>query len=215
MGWLFLLLLVALGFGALWRFGELSRSTLELVAAALFLAVTGYALQGSPNVEGSPVQSREARAKIDVKDITAKRALRSGVGEEAAALDLTDALIRAGATQEAAIAARTAIAKHPNDAELWVGLGNALVAHGDGQITPAAEYAFQHAAQLSPEHPGPPFFFGLALAQQGKTAEAGQVWRGLLARAPADAPWKADLEQRLAAIGESPVPKTDGPARKP
>ncbi len=205
MGWLGLLVLGGLAFGALWRFGELSRTTLELIGAALLLAVTGYALQGSPNVDDAPVQSHEARAKIDVKDITAKRALRTGVGDEAAALDLTDALVRAGATEEAALAARTAIAKHPNDADLWVGLGNALVAHGDGQISPAAEYAFQHAAQLSPEHPGPPFFFGLALAQQGKTADAGRVWRALLARTPADAPWKADLEQRLAAIGEVEV----------
>ncbi len=204
MGWLALIGLAGLAFGALWRFGELPRATLELISAALLLAVTGYALQGSPGVADAPVQSHEARAKIDVKDITAKRALRTGVGDEAAALDLTDALIRAGATEEAAVAARTAIAKHPGNADLWVGLGNALVAHGDGMISPAAEYAFQHAAQIAPDHPGPPFFFGLALAQQGKTTEAGQVWRALLARAPAGAPWKADLEQRLAAIGEAP-----------
>jgi cytochrome c-type biogenesis protein CcmH/NrfG len=42
------------------------------------------------------------------------------------------------------------------------GLGNALVLHADGMMTPAAELAFQRAAKLAPDHPGPKFFYGLA-----------------------------------------------------
>ena len=41
---------------------------------------------------------------------------------------------------------------------------------------------------------------GLAFAQAGQIDRAEQIWRDLLARAPADAPWRADLEQRLAMI---------------
>ena len=37
------------------------------------------------------------------------------------------------------------------------------------------------------------------------TPEAGDVWRGLLSRAPDGAPWKADLEARLAQIGQTGV----------
>ena len=83
-------------------------------------------------------------------------------------------------------------------------LGNALVVHNQGQMSPASQYAFEMAAQLSPNHPGPPFFLGLALAQSGKPDEAGEVWRGLLSRAPDDAPWKADLIARLTQIGQMP-----------
>lgn len=206
MGWALLLLLSGLAFGILWRFAGLARKTLELVAAALLLGVAGYALQGSPGQPGSPVESHEAAAKIDVKDAVAQRAMRTGYGDDAAWLDISTALARNGSTLEAAQILRNQIAKRPDSADLWLGYGNALVAHGDGMISPAAEFAFQRAAAISPEHPGPPFFLGLALAQQGKTAEAGEIWRGLLMRSPPDAPWRADLEARLGAIGEMPNP---------
>ena len=55
---------------------------------------------------------------------------------------------------------------------LWVGLGNALVAHADGMMSPAAELAFDRADRLAPEHPAPRFFYGLALAQGGQFDQA-------------------------------------------
>ena len=42
-----------------------------------------------------------------------------------------------------------------------------------------------------------PESLGLAMAQSGRLAEARGLWAELLARSPADAPWRADLEQRL------------------
>jgi len=214
MGWITLVLLVAIALGLLWRFGELRGRTLELVGAALFVGVTGYALQGSPAQPGSPVEGESAPAKVNVKEMVAQRAMRTGYGDEAAWLDMSSALIRNGSTESAAQVLQGAIKKNPKSADLWVGLGNALVAHGGGAISPSAEFAFQRAAALSPEHPGPPFFLGLALAQQGRGAEAGQIWRGLLARSPENAPWRADLEQRLTDIGEMPTAPTQ-PAPKP
>ncbi len=211
MGWFWLLILCAAAFGLLWRFGELRGRTIELVGAALLIGIAGYALQGSPTQSGSPVEGATAPEKVSVKEMVAQRALRTSYGDEAAWLDMSNAYLRSGATEGAAQILQGAIAKNPKSADLWVGLGNALVAHGGGAISPAAEFAFQRAAALSPEHPGPPFFLGLALVQQGKNTEAGQVWRGLLARTPEGAPWRADLEGRLAAIGEMPV----APAPKP
>lgn len=204
MGWLLLLILAGLALGALWRFGEFRGSVLEWSGAALLLGVAGYAVQGSPEQRGSPVEGESAPQRVDVKEMVAQRAMRTGVGDEAAWLDMSSALVRAGSTASAAQVLQGAIAKNPKSADLWVGLGNALIAHGDGTISPAAAFAFQRAAALAPEHPGPPFFLGLALAQQGKTAEAGEIWRGLLARTPDGAPWKADLQQRLAAMAGAP-----------
>lgn len=215
MGWLGLLLLAGGGFALLWRFAALPQRTLEMTGAALLIGVAGYALQGSPGQPGSPTESRTEMAKIDVADIEAKRKIRGGSGDIAAWLDIGDAYARSGATKDAADILRGAIAKNPNSADLWVGLGNILVAHADGMMNPSAEFAFQRAAALSPEHPGPPFFFGLALAQQGKTAEAGEVWRGLLARTAPEAPWRSDLEARLAQIGEMPDAKGGAPVAKP
>jgi cytochrome c-type biogenesis protein CcmH len=92
------------------------------------------------------------------------------------------------------------VREHPDDPDLWVGLGNALVVHAGGLVTPASQFAFQKAADLSPEHPGPPFFLGLAYAQSGKIDQARAIWTELLARSSEDAPWRADLESRLATM---------------
>jgi cytochrome c-type biogenesis protein CcmH len=205
MGWIILIALVAIAFVLLWRFANLPRTGIELLGAALLIGLAGYAWQGSPAQPGSPVTSREAVGKVDAEAMIAQRKMRTGTGDEGAWLDMGDALARAGATREAVLAIRSGIRDHRNSPDLWVGLGNALVAHGDGVVSPAAVFAYQHAAALSPEHPGPPFFYGMALVQQGNIQEAANVWRGLLARTPKNAPWRADLTARLAAIGGLPT----------
>ncbi|MDB5712619.1 MAG: hypothetical protein JWO15_16 [Sphingomonadales bacterium] len=205
MGWITLIVLTVAAFLLLWRFADLPRTSLELLGAVLTIGIAGYAWQGSPGEPGSPVTSREAAGKVDANAIIAERKMRTGTGEEGAWLDMGDALARAGATQEAVLAMRSGIRDHRNSPDLWVGLGNALIAHGDGLVSPAAMFAFQHAASLSPEHPGPPFFYGLALAEQGRLSEAASVWRNLLARTSNNAPWRADLIARLTAIGGLPT----------
>ncbi|RYD42391.1 MAG: cytochrome c biogenesis factor, partial [Sphingomonadales bacterium] len=91
--------------------------------------------------------------------------------------------------------------------DLWVGLGNALAAHGGGVMSPAAALAFDEAAKRDPSHPAPPFFAGLALAQGGDLKGAETVWSQLLARSPADAPWRADLEMRLTQLRQALGPQ--------
>ena len=124
----------------------------------------------------------------------------SAFGQGQSWLILADALTRQGQYGAASDVLRSAIAKTPQDANLWVALGNALVGHTQGIITPAAQFAFQKAADIAPDHPGPPFFMGLALAQTGRLAEARTLWAQLLARSPADAPYRADLQERVARI---------------
>ncbi|MBA3897558.1 MAG: cytochrome C biogenesis protein [Sphingomonadaceae bacterium] len=202
MSWLVLLAFAAIAFAALWRWGRLPRFGLELTAAALCVAVAGYAWLGSPGIPAHPVESREAMGAVDPQLIATRKSMMGQFGTDAQWLDFADTLGKLGQSRAAVTAMRSGIRDDPRSADLWVGLGNALVAHADGLVTPAAEFAFQRAAHLSPEHPGPPFFFGLALAQNGRTAEAGEIWRALLARTPANAPWREDLLARLMSIGE-------------
>jgi cytochrome c-type biogenesis protein CcmH len=200
MGWGILLALALIGFGLLWRFANMPRSALELSGAALLLGVAGYAWQGAPNQPGTSIESREAASKLDPATAESRRNMMGQFGSEAQWMDYADTMTRMGATQMAVLAMRSGIRDNPKSPNLWVGLGNALVAHGNGLVSPSARFAFQRAAQLSPKHPGPPFFLGVALAQSGQTDEAVRIWQGLLARAPADAPYRADIEARLAAI---------------
>ena len=201
MGWGIVAGCVLIGFALLWRFGKMPRSALELTAAAMLLGIAGYAWQGKPTQPGTSVESREAQSKFDPAVAESRRNMMGQFGNEAQWLDYADTMNRMGATQLSVLAMRSAIRDNPKSTNLWVGLGNALVAHGDGFVSPSARFAFQRAAQLSPKHAGPPFFLGVALARTGQTEEAARIWQALLARSPEDAPWRADVESRLAAIG--------------
>ncbi len=57
MGWLYILVFAALTFAALWKSKRLHRTALELTAVAILIGLAGYAWQGSPSLEGSPVSS--------------------------------------------------------------------------------------------------------------------------------------------------------------
>jgi cytochrome c-type biogenesis protein CcmH/NrfG len=212
MGWLFVLGFTIVALGLLWRFAKLPRAGIELMLAAAFVGIAGYAWQGSPGEAGAPVPPRASEmADPDVAAVASRRAMMGRFGNDAQVVEFADTLDRLGLTQEAVIAVRTAIRKSPNSVDLWVALGNTLVVHGGGVLSPASEFAFRRGAELNPAHPAPPFFLGLALAQSGKLEAAAQVWGGLLARTPPDAPWRADLEARIGELRSMPPPAAGPP----
>ena len=45
------------------------------------------------------------------------------------------------------------------------------------------------------------YFLGLAAEQDGRQADAAAIWHGMLAKAPADAPWRPLVEAALARVG--------------
>lgn len=79
-------------------------------------------------------------------------------------------------------------------------LGEALVAAANGVVTADAKAAFDRALGLDARDPRASFFLGLAAQQDGKGAEAAAIWRDLLARAPADAPWAHAVRESLAQV---------------
>ncbi|QQV77679.1 cytochrome C biogenesis protein [Sphingomonas aliaeris] len=202
-GWLILIALTAAVGAALWRFGRFPQGSVELLAAALLLAVGGYAWQGSPGLTGRPPPPRADTLRPASDFAMLRDALFGGATEDERTLAAADALQTRGQDLEAIQMLRSALAGRSDSVELWVGLGNALVVHGDGMVTPAAALAFGRAAQLSPRHPAPPFFLGLAYAKSGQLAQARTLWARLLAQTPMDAPWRADVALRLRAIDDA------------
>jgi cytochrome c-type biogenesis protein CcmH/NrfG len=203
MGWLLILLFAAALLLALWRLGGFDRTALQLLGAALFVAMAGYAWQGRPGLAGKPVPPPVRQKLPDTEFAGAREGMLGQFDTASRWLTIADSYHRSGDTQNAVGVIRAGIRAHPNDADLWVGLGNALIVHADGMMSPAAELAFQRAAKLAPDHPGPKFFYGLALAQGGKFEEAETVWRNLLASAPAGAGWRPMVEERLALIAQA------------
>lgn len=203
MSFLPVILLAALAF-ALGAFAlRLPRGTWALLGAALLFGLAGYSLQGSPGQGGAPAEGRSNAATPDGEAaVAARRALFDPTQPPSRFVTVADGFSRRGQFADAAGILRGAVARDPQDTEAWLALGNALVGHADGQITPAAIYAYGRAEALDPGHPGPPFFLGVALIRGGRLAEARGVWADTLRRAPADAEWRPALEERLARLDQ-------------
>jgi cytochrome c-type biogenesis protein CcmH len=197
MGWLILLILSALGLAALWLLVRPGRAGVQLIAAALLFACAGYAWQGHPGLAGAPRRPAERQGGSD-SAFSAMRGEMLGRFDTADVwLTMSESYARAGDTKGAADLIRSALRQHPDNAILWIGYGNALVLHGNGLMSPAAEMAYRRAARLAPNHPAPRFFYGLSLAQGGRLDDAERVWRDLLASSPPTAKWRDQVQAQI------------------
>ena len=199
-GWVALGLLFVVAVAALWLL-RLRPPMLTLAAAALLFGGAGYAMQGTPNLPGAP----RSRAANDVSlDLGSARHALFGLFTPAERwLVIADSYGRSGDSVGEVQAIQAAIRAHPDDAELWVGLGNAFIDH-DHSLTPAARFAYFRALELAPTRPGPRFFYALALLRAGDRAGAFAEWQRLLASAPANAGWRPLVEQGLMMIANTP-----------
>lgn len=223
-GWVLTGLLAVATFAALGWFVRKDKGALQFLGAAILAALAGYAWQGHPGMAGRPKPPPERRAIVESEFATMRQQMLGRFDRASAWLTMADGYQRAGDTQGAAQIIESGLRDSPRDADLWVGLGNALVLHANMMMTPAAQLAFQRAAEIAPDHPAPRFFYGFALAQGGQFDEAERIWRQLLAEAPADAQYRTIIEERLAAmqraralgqIPGSPAPSGAAPPSAP
>ena len=203
--WVAIAAIVTVG-GMLWL-GRISAPARPLAGAAVMLGLTGYALQGSPSLPGHPVAKAAEPDGFGEAITDRQQGMADRFGPAAQWIGMSDGFMRTGKTGLAAQALEKGLEKYPDNVDLWVGLGNALVAHGGGMMSPAAALAFDEAARRDPAHPAPPFFAGLAMAQSGDLKGAATVWGQLLDRSPADAPWRPDLEMRLSQLRQAMGPE--------
>lgn len=168
------------------------------IVGTLALAVAGYAVTGSPGVPAVPAPARHLNPDLTPDAETASKQLLENFGDVRAWLTLTDALIRAERTETAVVALESGLDAIPGNADLWVQMGVALVAHADGEVVPAARLAFDRASRLAPEHPAPAYFLGLSWLQAGDVGQALATWTALKDRSPPDAPWLPMLERQIA-----------------
>jgi cytochrome c-type biogenesis protein CcmH len=200
MGWLSLLVLIGASIIALWLLG-VRGGLLTASATALLLGASGYALQGKPGMSGAPAAGEQARDLFPLTE--ARHAFFGNFAPTEHWLRMSEALARDGKTEDATNVLQNAVRRYPGDAQLWIGLGNALVDHAHG-LTPPAEFAYRRAAESVPGNPAAPFFYGLALARSGDREAAVAVWQQTLKTAPANASWRPLVEQGVAALSSAP-----------
>ena len=196
MTWILIAVLALAAFVAANALLKKPRSGREAIGAALLLGIAGYAAQSHPSLPGSPTAARET-VSGDPEAVAARQKLASSPPGADKWLVIADGMARHGQYADAATVLRGSVEKNPRNGDAWLAMANALVSHADGRLSPAAILAFRRAEEASPGNPGPPFFFGLALAQSGRLEDARAAWAALLARTPANAPWRSDLMLRL------------------
>lgn len=201
MGWVMVIALAAATFALLVAVFRLPRGSWEMAGAALLAGIAGFAWQAQSGLPGAPKQAAEQAHGSGKELVAARRALADKTMQSSDRLAMAaDAFSRNGQFAEAAGILRGVVAKEPDNGDAWLALANNLMAHSEGSLTPAAQFAYRRAAMADPANPGPPYFLGLALAQNGDLAGGRALWADLLKHTPADAPWRAELEQRLAEL---------------
>lgn len=200
--WLPLIALVAVTFLIAAFAVKLPRSGWALFGAALLFGLAGYALQGTPGMAGMPklagAQSNEGNLAL----VDARRQMFNPNRAPSRYVTVADGFARRGQFEDAAGILSGAVSQNSNDGEAWLALANALVEHAEGLLTPAALYAYGQAQETLPGHPGPAYFLGVSLIRSGQPVEARNLWAETLEQTPADAPWRPQMEERLARLDE-------------
>ena len=199
MGWAIFALLAALTATGL-ILARLPRKIWEMAGSVLLLGAAGYAWQGNPSLPGTVREGAQAILPFD-EDMAKLRNAFAGTDNQAAPwITLSDGLARQGDYENAANALVAGVKSAPDNANLWVALGNMLITKSGGVVSPAADYSYRQAMRLAPEQSGAPYFHGLALAQSGQYDAALKIWAALYARVPPQSPLHAMLSAHLARL---------------
>ncbi|WP_242117817.1 tetratricopeptide repeat protein [Sphingomonas lacusdianchii] len=196
-GWLILFALLV-GCFALLVVARVARPLRGFVGAALMLGAAGYAWQGSPELPGTPRAAQRETEPVDIAADDLRDAIWGRFTYDYAYAVAADGLARAGATQAAVNAVLGGLQGNPQSARLWTRLGTAILAHDGGRVlSPAAKLAFGQGIAYAPDHPGPYFYYGMALIQTGDLPGAKRAWLAALKRSRPNAPYRVDLATRL------------------
>ncbi len=181
---------------------RLPKGGWAVFGATLLFGLTGYALQGNPGYAGAPKDAAPAASEVNFALVDARREFFGLDRVPSRFVTVSDAFSRKGQFGDAANMLTNALQDNPKDTEAWVALGNALVEHANGALTPAALYAYDQAETLDPGNAAAGYFLGIGLLRSGKPQETREIWAKLVENAPDDASWKALLADRLARLDQ-------------
>jgi len=208
-----LLLLIFLGLAAIaagfacWPILRAKGSRAKaLLAGAVALVVLGigigvYLMLGSP---GLALRTLAGPGENDLRGLIAQLSVRvrQSPDNPQGWMLLGRGYLTLGDGVDAAAAFKRALGVAPVDERpaILSAYGEALTVASAGAVTPAAEAAFDEVLQTNPKDQAARYFLGLAYASRHDNAKAIAIWDGLLADAPVNAPWRAALIDRLAAL---------------
>jgi len=159
-----------------------------------------YLSLGSPSLPGQPLASRGPPQSIEALIAQVETHLARNPGDGRGWEVIAPIYLRLGRLADAIKARRNALALNGETSERQSGLGEALAAASDGNVTPEAKAAFARAVELDAGNVKARFFLGVAAEQEGRPDSAVEIWRAILADAPADAPWAEFIRREVARL---------------
>ena len=190
---------------------RLRRSAAVLALVGLpIMAIALYLPLGSPGLGDFPLAERtrvpDATQPLDNLVAQVEQHLEKNPTDGRGWNVLAPVLARLGRHEEAVRAYRNSIIYNGDSSERRADLGEALAAAAGGVVTSEAKAEFERAIALNADEVKASYFLGVAAEQDGRTAEAASIWHAMLARAPADAPWRPLVQAALARVGGSTAP---------
>jgi cytochrome c-type biogenesis protein CcmH len=182
---------------------------LALVGLPL-LAVGIYLPLGSPRLGDFPLALRsrapDAAQPLEALVLQVEQHLEKNPSDGRGWNVLAPVLLRLGRFDDAVRAFRNSITYNGDSAERRADLGEAIAAAAGGVVTAEAKTEFERALALKVDEVKSSYFLGLAAEQDGRQADAAGIWRAMLAKAPADAPWRPLVQAALTRVGGPPAP---------
>src|SRR5688572_9914394 len=178
-----------------------------ILAAAAFIPVLSLALYlalGAPGRPDMPLKARldNAVANNDLAALMAKaEAHLAEKPDDLQGWEVLAPLYRGTERYaDAAIAYGHILRLKGPDAGVYADYGEMLVLANAGLVPKEATQAFAEALKRDASSPKARFYAGLALKQDGKTAEALALWQALLAETKPSDSWRQVLEQQIASL---------------
>lgn len=186
-----------------------AASIVALVALPL-AAVAIYLPLGSPNLGDFPLAARsrapDASQPLDNMVAQVEAHLEKNPTDGRGWSVLAPVLARLGRYEDSVRAWRNAISYGGDTAERRADLGEALAAAAGGVVTAEAKAEFERALAMNADEVKASYFLGLAAEQDGRKDEAATIWKAMLAKAPADAPWRPVVQAALSRLGVEVAP---------
>jgi len=177
------------------------------IAVVPFAALAVYGLIGSPHLPDRPHQARaEAQISLSPVDELVARVearLREHPEDGAGWDVIAPVYLRMERFAEAREAYARAIRLLGDSPQRLEGFAEAAIISANGVVTEPARQAFAKVLSAQPDNPRAAFWLAVALEQDGKLAEAAERYRKLLAAAPADAPWRGAVSERMMQVLKS------------
>ncbi|ERI12741.1 c-type cytochrome biogenesis protein CcmI [Brucella intermedia] len=174
------------------------------VLAVPLVAWGVYPLFGKPDMPSMPLAERLSasadRGSVDELVARAEAHLAQNPDDVRGWDVLAPIYLRLGRAADAVNAYRSSIRIAGENFPRVLGLGEALATASGGTVTAEAEGFFRKAADLEPNDVRPQFYLAQGEMQDGRMDLAANRLQAFLDKAPADAPWRGQIEQAIARL---------------